>query len=230
MTSVRPVITVKIDALREFSATVQQGLGGGGRGGAGAAAPASGGNNPFDRMFTQWDAIYSAFSRKRFNQFSRGGGDWPALALSTIQGRRGPARGRDGKGGGSGGGEGARISAARDTRKGGKRLGPLGLTQAAGRTVSILRDTGQLMSSLSRGHPGHRVTRIPKGIQVGFNDIGHTGGVTMGQLATWHHFGMGNNPARTILVDPDAATRALMVRATDAAVRTAIAQSKRGAR
>jgi len=31
---------------------------------------------------------YSAFTRRRFNQYSRGGGDWAPLAKSTVDARR----------------------------------------------------------------------------------------------------------------------------------------------
>jgi len=39
--------------------------------------------------FAQWQNIYRAFSRRRFVQYSRGGGDWKPLAQSTIDRRRG---------------------------------------------------------------------------------------------------------------------------------------------
>ena len=46
-----------------------------------------------DAMYTQWGSRYSAFIRRRFDQFSRGGGDWPPLAASTIYARsRSPIR------------------------------------------------------------------------------------------------------------------------------------------
>jgi len=47
------------------------------------------GSHPeMQRCFRQWGAIYSAFARRRFLRNSGGGGDWPALAPSTIEGRR----------------------------------------------------------------------------------------------------------------------------------------------
>jgi hypothetical protein len=43
---------------------------------------------PVEKMFTQWTAVYLAFLRKRYLANSAGGGEWPGLALSTLEGRR----------------------------------------------------------------------------------------------------------------------------------------------
>lgn len=43
---------------------------------------------PIRKAYNQWAARYSTFTRRRFNTYSRGGGDWKPLALSTILARR----------------------------------------------------------------------------------------------------------------------------------------------
>lgn len=45
-------------------------------------------NGPVRKAFKQWAARYRAFLRERFSTYSRGGGDWKALAPSTIARRR----------------------------------------------------------------------------------------------------------------------------------------------
>jgi len=46
-------------------------------------------NNPHIRDGLKVAVLrYSAFSRRRFNQYSRGGGDWAPLAKSTVDARR----------------------------------------------------------------------------------------------------------------------------------------------
>ena len=278
MTSARTSITLHLEPMHRFRALVQAGLGGGGGGAKGPSAPA-GGPNPFEEWRNQAARRYSSFSVSRFNAFSRGGGDWPALALSTIRARAGAARGREGKGGGSGGGKGARSSLARDTSKAAKKqFGKLGaLVSAAGRTVSILTDTGTLKRAVGVDGAGHRTTRLPNGIQYGFTDVPHVGAfqshkaklaerrlerdaakklsagksrpkrkpgsgplskssrgargsstLTIGQLATIHHFGTKTIPARPILVEPSPAVVASIANDLSSAVRKAIALSKTG--
>ncbi len=51
-------------------------------------AGGSPGSNPFASMYKSWAVRYSAFVRRRFNRFSRGGGNWKALKASTKKGRR----------------------------------------------------------------------------------------------------------------------------------------------
>ena len=212
--------------MRQLRAIVAAGLGGGGGGGS---ATAAGGENPFEKWRTQAAKVYGEFSAKRFNRFSRGGGDWPALAFSTIRARAAADRERKGKGGGSAGGFGSRESFGRVKK--GARKGPLGasaLLAATGRTVSILHDQGMLMSAVRYGRPGNRVTRLPNGIQYGFDETPHPGGVTIGQLAAFHHFGRGHNPVRRILVQPDSVTSDLIRKQLELAVGRAIAISRSG--
>ena len=51
---------------------------------------------PLGAMFRQWASVYSSFVRRRFNLYSRGGGDWPELKDATKRRRRKARRGRGG--------------------------------------------------------------------------------------------------------------------------------------
>ncbi len=172
---------------------------------------------PVQDMFNVWGRRIEAFTKKRFEVFSRGGGDWPPLALSTVRKRRGPrmdsetGRGYGGRGRGFGGfGEGGRTSLARDTKRGGQFV-------SAGRTVTILRDTGVLFKALTIGQPGSTFELIPSGVRYGVGgNQRHAGLVarvagkaasvkspSIGDIASFHQFGSGRLPKREIIVVPD---------------------------
>ena len=72
---VQLTVTVNSEKLRQGFARLRSGL----SGGSVAAV---------DTMFSRWAKRYEAFTRDRFNNFSRGSGDWPPLAPSTILRRR----------------------------------------------------------------------------------------------------------------------------------------------
>lgn len=149
----------------------------------------------FDRMRRRWESRYQAFVSRRYDAFSRGAGDWPALSVSTIEQRRGAARGRRGKGGGSGtnstpaGGfaVGSRMSLGRETRqrrvdkslRRGKFGDPRGafvapLVSVGKRTIAILKDTGQLRKALDIGATGNKSDDLPAGIEFGFSGARHS--------------------------------------------------------
>lgn len=46
-------------------------------------------SNEFVAMYKKWGVRYSAFVRRRFVKFSRGGGNWAPLKASTKKARRG---------------------------------------------------------------------------------------------------------------------------------------------
>lgn len=124
-----------------------------------------------------WSMIYRAFTRQRFYNLSRGGGEWPPLKASTLRQRR--------KGKGQG-------------------------------TAAILRDTGALFASLQPDlGTGGLIQSEPR--PLGFTAFlggGQTykSGPTLSEVATWHHTGKGNLPARTILVQPEMGTIGTMSR------------------
>lgn len=214
-------VSIKIDNLQRFNAEVIKGFGG-------VEGPI--GSGPFEDMRRQWAARYSAFASKRYSTFSRGGGDWPPLALSTIRARRGPdqrrarAKAKESKRLSLG----SASSLARDTRsKAGREAGPLGrLVSAGGRRVAILVDTGLLKNAVAIGGAGNKITRTPRGLRYGFAFTPHVTGKakghpTMSKIAAWHHFGLGHNPKREILVAPDAGTQSGMVADANRAIRKA---------
>jgi hypothetical protein len=52
-------------------------------------AQLNGAEGPVHAALRQWAARYRSFAQLRFNQYSRGGGDWAPLADSTVRSRRG---------------------------------------------------------------------------------------------------------------------------------------------
>lgn len=299
MATLRTVVRVDLAPLQRFRAIVSSGLGGGGGSGTGTAT-----GGPFDDWRKQSDRYYSTAMARRFDQYSRGGGDWPALAASTA-GRRPGARKTFRRGhawnlaeGNGTSRIGAFSSLVRDTSKRAKeRYGPLGkLVSGGGRQHAILVRTGVLKRALPFDGVGHRATFLPNGIQIGFMDVPHgsplgrfqqlaqarkaarsegeaakkryaLGGgsagifkakakerqilagaragtarrigakhaavgsgeaTTIGRLASIHHFGTKTIPARTLLVEPDAATLAQISGSLQTAVRRSIAIARGG--
>lgn len=146
-------------------------------------------------MRRAWGVRYSAFSKRKFVANSRGGGDWPPLAPSTIAARRGPQPGR-GRTAGTGPRRGRRAPGRAPARGG----------RSAGRSVAILRDTGRLFQALNLAAAGNYMRDIPGGIRFGIVGGGHGGANSIGQIARWHHTGAGHNPVRRILYRPDGPT------------------------
>lgn len=68
-------IKIDLSGLKQFADKVQSQLNGQS-------------NGPVAIALKQWGFRYRSFAQERFDIFSRGGGDWPALALSTIKKRR----------------------------------------------------------------------------------------------------------------------------------------------
>jgi hypothetical protein len=151
--------------------------------GRAARAMASPGTNAaIEGMYKSWAARYSADMARRYNRLARGGGEWPPLAPSTIRARR--------KGSGAG-------------------------------KPSILIDGGQLRQTINIGAPGNNVRRVRNALVFGIGGsvrkrgrVGITfsggrarrasmsAGVSLGQIAVYHHTGAGNNPVRRILARP----------------------------
>lgn len=134
------------------------------------------------KVYFRWAVRYRSFVQRRFNTFSRGGGDWPPLAASTIKKRK-PAA---------------------------KRKGTQSTPKV--RVASILRDTNTLYTALTPAiaAPAGSINQLlsdGSGIEVGFAGEGtHPGGATIAQIALWHQTGAGNLPVREIIVLPDQKT------------------------
>lgn len=163
---------------------------------------------PVDAMFRQWGKRYLTFTRRRFVAQSRGGGEWRPLAPSTIKARRGGKR--------------------RRTRSPRARTKTTTRGSATAATVAILRDTGTLFKALTIGLPGNLFQRIKDGIKVGFGGPArHPGGkATIRDIAVFHNEGKGV-PKRQILVRPDSALIAAMMRDAQRAVQRMGRRSER---
>lgn len=165
-----------------------------------------------ETMLKQWAVRYRAFTQARFDRFSKGGGNWPALKRSTLlaKARRTMARAREQN----------RVASGSETdSQREKRLKRAGATyrrekkriDAGTAKATILRDTGILFAALQPvfvNAPGQLQERIDHGIRVGFGGPGRhpEGGPTIADIAAFHDAGGGNLPQREIIVDPDQAT------------------------
>lgn len=166
-------------------------------------------SGPVHDALKQWAARYRSAMQERFDKFSKGGGNWAALAPSTIEGRR------HGKGGGF---------------KRGKRAAARAKATGGG-GVSILRDTGTLFNTLDPQFtraPGQLEERVPYGIRVGFGGPAKhpKGKATIVDIAVFHQFGMGRNPKREILIEPPANVLQLMVGDMERALKKVIRKSQ----
>ena len=142
--------------------------------------------NPHRIMLRRWAARYATFTRRRFIKLSRGGGDatggWPGLKASTKRRRR----------------------KARPGSKGTRQF-------------STLIDTNQLSRAIEPGQDGNFLQDVGGGINIGFAAVpkrvrsGKRPSATLGEIASFHHFGKGNLPKRPILVDVDDNTRRQML-------------------
>ena len=149
----------------------------------------------FEGVKNKWLARYSTFIRRRFNVFSRGGGDWAMLSVGTAAARAHARRLKKG-------------TAPKKRNKNGK-------TPKRDRKHSILRDTGLLFNSLSIGAYGNFTKHIPRGVEFGFESVPHAasgtkpgkGVVSIAAIAGFHQKGGKNLPRRRILVKcpPDVA-------------------------
>lgn len=173
--------TVDIRPLAKLSASVRRQCG-------------AKGGGPLRRSLKQCAAVYRAFLQTRYVKESRGGGDWPDLAPSTIAKRR---KARLKKIAGLSGA----AKAAHDKKR--KRQ------DAGDPNVAILRDTGVLFAALDSGRaPGAVEEDIPGGIRVGYGGGGrHPGGqATIADIAGFHQAGGRRLPRRMIIVPPDRST------------------------
>lgn len=188
----------------------------------------------------RWAARWMAFIRRRFDQFSKGGGDWPPLAESTRNARRfsrggtvGQARARAQRSLLK-----AQQAAARATNATGRSKATQRLRKAresirrasvAAGSAAILRDTGTLFRATQPGAPGNRFEATARGFRAGFAPAGHPKGATISQIAAWHQRGVpGKFPARPILVPPDSTVTAGMAQDAKEVVGKIVQQAARG--
>jgi hypothetical protein len=145
------------------------------------------------QAYKDWAFIVRVFEHSHFIKSSRGGGDWPPLKPGTIAGRR------HGKGG--------------NFKRGSKALAAA--RASGGGQVSILWDVGTLITALDpvfQGAPGAIEEPEANGITIGFGgpSMHPDSNVTIADIAMFHDQGMGRNPVRKILIEPDGNTIARM--------------------
>jgi hypothetical protein len=168
-------------------------------------------SGPVHDALTQWIRRYRGAMSERFDTFSRGGGDWPALAQSTINARRHGTSKSGGRGK-----TGARALKKEQATGGGQ--------------VSILRDTGMIFNALDPAgrRAGNWDDYIANGVEVGFGGSAvHKGtSLTIAQIAAYHQEGTSRMKARKILVSPDEHTQDLMCQDMRMAVERVIGMSQ----
>lgn len=190
-------------------------------------------NGVITTVLRQWAARYRAFIQMRFDTYSKGGGNWAALADSTISRRRKPAKAK-------------KVKSKKPTKTLAQRKEDLkkklrnkgkGLTSKAFRRLTdqyrklvqkikvekakkankkskerkhaILRDTGTLFNALAptfAGVPGQLEQAIENGIKVGIGGPwkhSSKSAATIADIASYHNNGTPRIPKRTIIVDPD---------------------------
>jgi hypothetical protein len=166
-------------------------------------------SGPIGDAFVAWGKIYRTAMRRRFMRLARGGGEWPPLKYATIIRRRHGKKGRYKRG-----------AAAYKRAK-----------ASGGGNVSTLIDTGVLVATLDPVFRGEGSGQIQKsivgGVMVGIGGPAqkHEGSITVGALAEIHHLGLGNVPARPILVDPDDSVKQIMARALELGINKAKKQA-----
>jgi hypothetical protein len=188
-----------------------------------------------DQMHRQWGKRYETFARRRFDRLSRGGGEWPPLAASTLARRRTGGDDRKRYGGAKTRGDAVRAIDSRiaKTKAGSPQRKTLLKSRKrllSGSGTGILRDKGVLYASLVIGSFGNAFgpNAAGTGIRFGFKAVPHgTSGKTINQIAGYHQRGAGHLPVRRIIVPPDSETVKLMAADAGRMMRT-ILSSKGG--
>ena len=160
-------------------------------------AQLNGADGPVQDAIQLWAVRYRSWSQLRFDLYSRGGGDWQKLALSTIKRRRHGTKSNVLKL--------RQILAAKPEQANSPQ-------PSMGDGVSILRDTGLLFAALApifAGAPGALQETIHFGIRVGYGGPqrhikgGKQARATIADIASFHQNGnLPRLPQREIIVDP----------------------------
>lgn len=199
MATVRIKLTT--DALKRLQASTD------------AAVAFGAGSAPIRKTYRQWASRYSTFTRRRFNTYSRGGGNWRPLAESTILARRSSNRAYrtrreelDASFAKYGRIKGNSQQANKRRSKLFQRIKYL----QSGQGVAILKDTGVLFNAITIGQQGNYTLDLRNGVRYGFA-MGVPHGVTgasIGGIAGYHNAGSlnGRPPRRVILALPDQQT------------------------
>lgn len=179
------VVNIKLEGLEHFKQAIAQQL--------------SGTAGPVHDAVRLWAVRYRSFAQLRFDLYSKGGGDWQKLAVSTIKKRR----------------QGTKSNLVKLRQIQALTSNPQkkdAQSNSNGGNVSILRDTGLLFAALTpvfAGAPGAIEENIQFGIRVGYGGpqrhaIGDKNStVTIADIASFHQNGfMPRLPKRQIIVPP----------------------------
>lgn len=118
-------------------------------------AQLNGAEGPIRKALKLWAVRYRSWCQQRFDLYSKGGGDWQKLALSTIKRRRQGTKSNITK---------LKQLLAAKPQKDSQSV-------SGGGQYSILRDTGLLFGALSpvfNNAPGSLEETIPFGVRVGY--------------------------------------------------------------
>lgn len=159
-------VTIKIPGLQRFIKALQPPV----------AAP-------IRAAYRQWGARARSFLWERFDTFSKGGGNWPALAASTMRQRRGAARHNKKKP--------RKFAILVDTGMMKAVLAPV----FAGAPGAIQTDLKNGIT-IGFGGPGKHAAG---------------GSATLADIASFHNEGAGHLPQRKIIVPPPGSVKSLMV-------------------
>lgn len=191
-------VRIELDPLEKFKSELQQGL----------ADP--GAANEVRGAVKKWVMRYRSFAQKRFDQYSKGGGDWPPLAKATKLARarrtvdRAVAYARHL----------TEEEAQRRIRRAKRRYQKEAAKINSGEgTYAILKDYGLLFAALSptfREAPGALEHHVPFGVEVGYGgparhpdpDGKSKNPPTIADIAAFHQSGGPHLPRREIIVTP----------------------------
>lgn len=151
---------------------------------------------PVQSAIKLWAVRYRSFAQIRFDLYSKGGGDWQQLALSTIKKRRHGTK--------------SNVLKLREIYKSKAKSDPSTISASGG--IAILRDTGLLFGALNpifQSAPGAIEEIIPFGVRVGYGGPQrYVQGVkqsiaTIADIAEFHQLGNPPKlPKREIIVEP----------------------------
>ena len=160
-----PHVKVTLEPLKRFARVIH-------------ADTKAGGNGPIWQAILQWGVRYRRFILRRFNKFSRGGGDWAKLKKSTIAARK-----------------------RKKARRGYSGPRSFSILQDTGMLKAALKPNFTAAA-------GALQERIRGGIRVGYGGPGRhpKGKATVADIASFHHVGNRYMKPRKIIVDPDART------------------------
>lgn len=196
MADVSVTVNLNLAPLERFASEFERQLG-------------QGGSGPLADGFDRCAARYLAFLQERFDRLSRGGGEWPPLAASTLARRAGAPVRRLNQAL-----EAGQITQQQFNRRIGRARRSASRSRARlaanSRGASILRDTNTLFTALDpsiRMVPGKVYKRGRMTVEFGYGGpSGHPSGpASIAQIARFHQDGGPRLPRRRIIVGPDQA-------------------------